>query len=274
MPERVRQTLEVKTTIQCGIDLRSQRYWKDRNSKRFAMAPTALVEKGEVTEEKYQEERRKFNDGVRDHKLYEVIDLARLGTHHQIPNQRIWEIGWGEGDGVEHIPAAHQRGLEVQVADHDHQVLDRAVRFLESLPQRPDLPEPSECIHEVDMVYAVEELMLPRDSAIDVSRVVHHQKRKKQSAFWTACGRFLAGGGFFPTPPRQRRLVVTNPDARDNRSWIDGENRWQTVRPFNMDEQLPVISEAAGYEVRIVRESEPFEVFGEVFRVFTIMLAT
>src|SRR6185436_4523458 len=139
----------------------------------------------------------------------------------------------------------------------------------------PGIPEPEHCVHLADMVHVVDELLVPQDSMLVASRIVHHNSRKKQAAFWQGCGRFLSGSGHFASPPMHRRIVITNPEARDNEEHIakpgevdhSGAYKWKSVKPFNTDEVLEQISQAAaGHKAYISRQSDTFEVFQERFR--------
>lgn len=272
MPEQ-RLSLVLRTALGCRIDARSQRYWNLRLTNKFAMAPTALVEGGEITDAIYAEECAKFDQSTADYKIIEVAEIA-----DDYPGGVIWEVGWGQGNGAGHIPYVYDRGLSVQIADQSKVALGDALRYLKALRNQPQESSPEECIHLVDIVYALENLMVnSRDSMLDVSRVIHHLNRRRQAAFWQACGHFLTGRGHFLTPPPHRRIVITNPNTRDNQKWVpdkgSGEKKWKSVRPFNIDEKLDEIAKAAKQPVRITRQSEPFEVFDEWFTIATIMLA-
>jgi hypothetical protein len=254
-------------TMSCRFDTKRQRYWNVRNAHRFGMAPTALLETGEVDEPTYLRECAKFDRITSAYKRIEV-DLTDL----DFPDSAWWAIGYGHGHGFGYVPYAHSRDFQVRFADHSRVALAGALRFLESLAPLPNGATPEECVQLADMQYVLDELLRPRDCVIDISRVVHHTGARKQNSFWRSVGHFLSGQGqSFMQPPANRRLIITHPDARDNEAWIK-EKKWKSVRPFNVDEVLPAISKAARRAAILARQSDPFECFGEWFRIGTIML--
>ncbi len=273
-------------TVQEQIDVQSQKAWNLRNSEKFAMAPTALVESGQVNDQNYAEECAKFDKPTDHFKQYEVAELGLINHESTALNPdhlRIWTLGWGQGHGMGYIPDAFNCGIEVHVGDHSKTALDAALRYLKEVrktiprQRRHNLPPAPELIHLADFVYVMNAMILPHDSMIDASRIVHHTSEQKQAEFWTGCGHFLAGNDYFEKPPFHRRVVITNPEARDNERWIAGKGaettpKWKSVKPFNIEDVLPCISKAAAHEVKLERESDPFEVFGEIFRISTIML--
>lgn len=264
-------------TYECTFDERRRRMWNVRNASRFSMAPTALVENGDVTDENYRVECDQYIRGADGH----LIPEAELIEPH-VPNANVWIIGRGQGHDCGFVPHVLKKDMIVHIADHSKVVLPEAFEYLRRLAPLPHGVAPEECVHLADIRYVLANLVDYRTCWVHCGRIIHHNSWRTQRTIWRNIGEFLAGRhDSFMIPPENRRFTIINPDTRDNQKWMrdhakarESRMYYRSVNAFNVDEHaVPAISEAARRPVEIVRQSKEFEFFGERMRASTIMLA-
>lgn len=242
--------MDLKNTItqQTSLLLANRpEYWDDRFRHDYPLAPTH-IRKGM--------EPKRYRKGCRTFGSHVYLPYKRLLP--TIPRGNFWIIGAGELDDTRRvISLARSLGFTVHVADFSPVVIAGVRKYFREVLHDPVAAE--ENVHRQRILRVLKSLLyFPKTRVVHLSRVLDHitPEERLEVADLLVQIREKADDDVFVT--------VVNHDTDDNLDWLD---KWTTVHPFNTGEFWTNLSERAGYEIPLVTQSEPWEVFGEVFRI-------
>ena len=226
-------------------------YWDRRFERDYPLAPTAVRKR--MTKKRYQKGCEKFGRNVFDH--YRKL-LSNM------PPGDFWIIGAGNLDDTRDVIVyARSLGFRVFVADWSRVVVSNIRRFFRDILNDPAGAKTN--VHHADLVQALNELVdYAETRVIHLSRILDHVDPNQREEV----ARILAHQR---SSTQHLYLTIVNHDTDDNPHWL---NKWKTVFPFNNHEFIALLSELNGSEIYVLAESEPWEVFTEIFRTTTAYL--